>query len=184
MPPQNQEQGQQKGRVKFPSVENLATKISGKLNEEIASGNEIGAFTIALMMAAAKDVMDLSYLTLIGLIQGIPIVGQAIAVVIAPLKIAVGLLLTLSLQYFLFRKGFLKKLKVRVYYWIFGFLFDNLPAFDALPIQSLMVIVAWRTVRKRAGNAREKLKQIKGRSEAELQQIYRDLVLGGSSLDQ
>lgn len=169
--------------IRIPTVIELSVKISGKLNEEIAQGHDTTAFTIAIMMAAAKDSMDLAYAGVAWFIQAFPGVGQILVVVAAPIKIAVGGLLTLSLQYFLFRKGFLKKVRIRIYYWVFGFLFDNLPAFDALPIQTLMVIVAWRTVRKRAEKAQEVLKKIKGRSETELQQIYKDLVLGGSSLD-
>jgi len=169
----------------WKDVSLLATKIAGKLNDEIASGHATTAFTVALLMAAAKDSMDLGYTTFAALIQGIPGVGQGLAVVLAPLKVTIGVLLTLTLQYFLFRKGFLKKVRIRVYFWIFGFFFDNLPLFDALPIQSLMVLVAWRTVKKRAENAEEKLARLKRMTEMEKQELYRDLVLkDGSSLDQ
>ncbi|MDO8594645.1 MAG: hypothetical protein Q7R93_03995 [bacterium] len=183
--PQNQNTGprEQQGEGRRFSIPQLSLQISGKLNDAIAQGHDTTAFTIAFLMAAAKDAMDLGYTTVIVLVQGIPVVGQALAVVAAPLKAVIGLLLTLTLQYFLFRKGFLKKVQIRVCFWVFGFFFDNLPAFDALPIQSLMVIVAWRSVRKRAKNAAEKLGKIKGMADAEKQKLYRNLVLDGSSLD-
>src|SRR3989338_5750678 len=100
-------------------ITDVARALAGKLNEEIAKGNDNTAFMIAMLLATFKDFLDIILtLTMVGLIPGV--------------NFAVGLFLTSFLFFFMLGKGWFLKWKLRIWFWILGLIFDGLPAFSAL----------------------------------------------------
>ena len=140
------------------SVMGAAARVARKLNKEIEEGHETTAFMIAIALAAAKDVVDL-VLDLV-LIGEIPILGQI-----------PGYFLSAALTYFLWGKGMFKRTKIRIAYYALSLFFDNLPLFNNLPINTLMVIYAWHVVRKRAREAENELGDLKQKTGKELEEL-------------
>lgn len=130
-------------------IKSLAQKIAIKLNEEIAKGHETTAFLIALGLSAVKDILDIFEL-------GFPIFSFFIALI---------------LFYFLFSKGHFLRIKIKLIWWILGFIIDNLPAFSLLPINTIMVLWAWRLVHKKAKSAEEKLENLNEMTRQELEEL-------------
>ncbi len=145
-------------------LRDAARQLAEKLNEEIARGNEYTAFTIAALLAAAKDIIDFGLgAFLIGLI---PIAGQL-----------PGYFLSAFLTYFLWRKGWFLRTRIRVIWWSLGIFFDNLPAFNMLPINTLVVLYAWHIVRKRGDAARKKLNALHELTQEEISRLNNDISL-------
>jgi len=141
-----------------------AKKLAEKLNIEIAKGNDTGAFMIALLLAAFKDFLDIVLtLLLIGLIPGVNLI--------------VGLFLTSFLFFFMLGKGFLLKWKIRFWFWVLGLFVDGLPLFSALPINTLLVLYAWRLAKKRAKRGKLKLKNLSNLTENEINALNDDISL-------
>lgn len=145
-------------------VVHQAKELAEKLNTEIEKGNDNGAFMIALLLAAAKDFLDILLdLLLIGLIPGVGFL--------------VGLFLTSFLFFFMLGKGWFLKWKIRFWFWILGFFVDGLPGFNALPINTLLVLYAWRLTKKRAKQGKLKLKNLSNLTEKEINELNNDISL-------
>ena len=140
------------------SIAAAASRLAQKLNKEIEEGHETTAFMIAIALAATKDGIDI-ILDLI-LIGEIPILGQI-----------PGYFLSATLTYFLWGKGMLKRTKIRIAYYTLGLLADNLPLFNDLPLNTLMVLYAWHVVRKRAKEAEGELDGLKQKTGKELEEL-------------
>ncbi len=140
----------------------LAEKLAAKLNRMIAEGEDTQAFVIATSLAVAKDSLDV-ILTFTG-IGLIPIVGAL-----------PGIFLWVVLYTFTSGKGYFKKFKLRLAWWILGLFVDNLPLFSALPVNTLVVLYAWRVTRKRGSAARENLDRLHQSTAEELEKIDTEL---------
>jgi hypothetical protein len=151
------------GRIEEQII-SQAQKLAGKLNEQIDKGNDTTAFMIALLLAAFKDFLD-TVLTFsgIGLIPGTNFV--------------IGMFLTTALFFFMLSKGWFLKTRIRVWFWVLGFFVDGLPAFSVLPIQSLLVLYAWRLARKRKAKAEIKLKDLDQMTDQEITKLNNDISL-------
>lgn len=141
-----------------------ARKLAEKLNIEIEKGNDDTAFMIALLLAAFKDFLDivLDFL-LIGLIPGV--------------SFAIGLFLTSFLFFFMLGKGWFLKWKIKFWFWFLGLFIDGLPLFNALPINVLLVLYAWRLTKKRAEKGKLKLKDLSNLTEKEINELNNDISL-------
>ena len=145
-------------------ITDVARALAGKLNEEIAKGNDNTAFMIAMLLATFKDFLDIILtLTMVGLIPGV--------------NFAVGLFLTSFLFFFMLGKGWFLKWKLRIWFWILGLIFDGLPAFSALPVNTLLVLYAWRLAKKRKANAEVKMKDLHNLTEKEIAALNADISL-------
>jgi len=141
-----------------------AQKLAKKLNVEIEKGNDTGAFMIAMLLASFKDYLDIILtVTLIGLIPGV--------------NFAVGLFLTSFLFFFMLRKGWFLKTRIKIWFWILGLFVDGLPAFSVLPINTLLVLYAWRLTKKRKAGAEVKLRDLSQLTEREINQLNNDISL-------
>ena len=124
-----------------PGILRAAEALAAKLNREIAQGHDVIVFTIALLLAAFKDGV-LDWILDFAGIGEIPVVGQL-----------PGIFVSASLAYFLWGKGWFRKAKIRVTYYIVALFFDNLPLLNNLPLTVLEVLWAWHVVRSRAVEA-------------------------------
>lgn len=145
-------------------ITEAARLLAETLNKEIASGNDTTAFSIALLLAAAKDGVDI-YLNalLVGLI---PFLGQI-----------PGYFLTAFLAYFLWGKGWFLKTRIKIIWWVMAIFVDNLPAINTLPISVLTVLYAWHIIRKRAAAAQRKLKNLEKLTEKEIGELNTNIDL-------
>jgi hypothetical protein len=124
-----------------------ARKLAEHLNEEIEKGNDTGAFLIAIGVAVAKDSMDIILdLAVVGLVPG--------------LGFAISLFVTTFLFFFMLGKGWFLQTRVRIWFWVLGLFVDGLPVFNALPIDTILVLYAWHLTKKRSGESAEKLKSL------------------------
>jgi len=135
------------------AIAEAAERVAVKLNEEIAKGHEATAFFIAIAIAAVKDALDILQL-------GFPVLS---------------VFLSLILTYFLWGKGWFLKTRIRIIWFVLGIIFDNLPIFSFLPVQTIAVFYAWHIVRKRASAAEEKLENIKKLTEKEIEELDHDI---------
>ena len=144
------------------SILGLAERLAQKLNHEIEKGNDTGAFTIALILAIAKDALDgfLDFM-LIGLI---PVIGAL-----------PGIFISLTLTFFLLRKGWFLKTQAKVVWWVVTLVFDNIPFVNAAPLSTIQVLLAWRNVKKKAHNAKVTLANLDNLSSSELEEIDTDI---------
>ena len=141
-----------------------ARRLAEKLNKEIEKGNDNMAFMIAIMLATFKDFIDIFLtLTFIGLIPGT--------------NFAVGLFLTSFLFFFMLGKGWFLKWKIRVYFWVLGLFVDGLPGFSALPINTILVLYAWRLTKRRKDNAEIKLRNLENLTTHEINRLNTDISL-------
>ena len=141
-----------------------AQRLAGKLNEEIEKGNDTRAFMIAMLLATFKDFLDIILtFALVGLIPGV--------------NFAVGLFLTSFLFFFMLGKGWFLKWKIRMWFWVLGLFIDGLPAFSALPINTLLVLYAWRLAKKRKAGAEIKLRDLSNLTEHEVNRLNNDISL-------
>lgn len=146
------------------TITSAAKGLAEKLNTEIEKGNDTGAFTLALLLASFKDFLDIVLtILLIGLIPGV--------------TFCVGLFLTTFLFFFLLGKGWFLETRLKVWFWILGLFFDGLPAFSALPTNTLLVLYAWNLTKKRAAKARLKLKDLKSLSIQEINALNNNILL-------
>ncbi len=145
-------------------ITQLAKNLASKLNEEIAKGDDVVAFMIALLLAAFKDFLDivLDFFG-VGLIPGV--------------SFSFGLFLTSFLFFFMYGKGYFLKWRLQFWFWVLGLGVDNLPAFNALPINTLLVLYAWRLARKRAAKGKQKLENLNNLTEHELKALDDDISL-------
>ncbi len=141
-----------------------AKSLAEKLNEEIAKGNDTSAFMIAMILALFKDFMDIVLdLLLIGEIPGV--------------NFATGLFLTSFLFFFMLGKGWFLKWKIKFWYWVLGLFVDGLPIVSLLPINTLLVLYAWRLTKKRKAKAEVKLKNLDNLTEREISMLNNDISL-------
>ena len=141
-----------------------AESLAKKLNEEIAKGNDDTAFMIAFLLAGFKDFLDIILvLTAVGLIPGV--------------TWGTGLFLSGFLFFFMLGKGWFLKWRLRLGYWVLCWFFDGLPGFNTLPINSLMVLYAWRLAKKRQRKATEKLQELHTMTDAEMEALNNDISL-------
>ena len=141
-----------------------AQSLAVKLNKEIEKGNDNTAFMLAILLAAFKDFLDIILtLTFVGLIPGV--------------NFAVGLFLTSFLFFFMLGKGWFLKWRIRLWFWILGLFIDGLPAFSALPINTLLVLYAWRLTKKRKAKAEIKLKNLENLTSHEIDRLNNDISL-------
>lgn len=149
------------GRDKIIS---LAQGLAGKLNKEIEKGNDKTAFMIAVIIAAFKDFLDVMLtILLIGLIPGV--------------NFAIGLFLTSFLFFFMLGKGWFLTMRLRIWYWILGLFIDGLPLFSTLPINTLLVLYAWRLVGKRKANAEITMKNLEHLTVQEINRLGNNISL-------
>ncbi len=141
------------------AVLDLAKSIADKLNKKIETGEETSAFVIALGIAILKDILDAG-LTLT-LIEFYPFLGQI-----------PGILVSAILMYFLWGKGWFLKWKARAILFVIG---DNIPLIDFLPLSTIMVLWAWRNVRKQAEEARGNMVDLHLKTFEELTKIDADV---------
>jgi len=130
-------------------ISDIAKRVADKLNQQIALGHETTAFLIAVSIAILKDLLDILQL-------GIPLLGP---------------FLSLILFYFLWGKGWFLSTRVKLIWWILGFFIDNLPFISVLPINTIIVLWAWRIVSKKAKKAENKLENLPIITERELQRL-------------
>lgn len=136
-----------------------AEKLAERLNREIAEGHDEVAFLIALLLAATKDGLDwvLDFL----LIGEIPFIGQI-----------PGIFLSAFLAYFLWSKGWFKRTKIRITFYVLALFIDNLPfGVNNLPMNVLSVLWAWHVVRHRARQAEGELEGLQKKVGAALTEV-------------
>lgn len=139
-------------------------KLAEKLNEEIERGDTNTAFFIALNIALFKDFQDV-IVDFVGLGE-IPLIGELI-----------GLFCFAALTYFMWGKGWFLKTRLRIYWWVFGLFVDNLPLFNVLPIDTLLVLYAWHLVRKRSQAAKKQLGELNQLTEKEVAELNKNIGL-------
>lgn len=145
-----------------------AKKLAQKLNKEIEKGNDKTAFMIALMIAAFKDFLDVILTSLaIGLIPGV--------------NFFIGLFLTSFLFFFMLRKGWFLKFRIKFWFWFLGLFIDGLPGFSVLPINILLVLYAWKITKKRSAKSELKLKNLNKLTNQEIEALNKDISLLESS---
>ena len=141
-----------------------AKRLAEKLNKEIEKGNDNLAFIIAISLALIKDFLDIVLdILLIGEIPGVGFLT--------------GLFLTTFLFFFMLKKGWFLKTKIKVYFWILGFFIDGLPLVNALPMNTLLVLYAWRLTKKRAAKGKLKLANLNNLTENEIGKLDNDISL-------
>ncbi len=145
-------------------VVNQARTLANKLNREIEKGNDTFAFGIALIIAIFKDATDI-ILDLLG-------VGE-----IPGVTFLVGMFLTTFMFFFMLGKGWFLTTRLRIWYWVLGLFVDNLPLFNALPINTLLVLYAWRLTKKRAANGKLVLGTIGDLSNKQVDELNKDISL-------
>lgn len=139
-------------------LSDAAKSLAGKLNKQIEMGHESTAFSIAIMLAIMKDALDLGLdAVLIGLI---PVVGQL-----------PGYFLSAVLTYFLWGKGWFLKSKMKIIYLVCSVFFDNLPLFNALPLNTINVLYAWKVVKESGESAAKTMENLHALSEKELAEL-------------
>ena len=141
-----------------------ARELAGKLNAEIAKGNDTGAYMIALLLAGFKDFLDVILnFTGVGEIPGV--------------NFGCGLFLTSFLFYFMLSKGYFLTTRLRIWFWVLGLFVDGLPLFSTLPINLLLVLYAWRLAKKRAANAEINLRDLQKLSQKEVDALNKNISL-------
>ena len=145
-----------------------ARDLAEKLNGEIGKGNDVGAFTIALSLALCKDFLDiLLTVFLVGLIPGV--------------SFLLGLFLTSFLFFFMLGKGWLLRWRLKFWFGFFGLFIDGLPLLNTLPTNTLLVLYAWRIVKKRAAKATLKLRELDKMTNYEIEELNSEITLLESS---
>lgn len=130
-----------------PAAATSAEAATQRLKREIELGQDATAFVIALLIAASKDGLDVALDIVV--VGEIPFVGQI-----------PGLLISLALTYFLWKKRWLgqsARLNVRAMYYGLALFGDNLPLINDLPLNVIAVLWAWHRIRNRAAAAAEEL---------------------------
>lgn len=151
------------------STLSAAKKLAGKLNQLIAQGHDTTAFSIALLLAALKDGVDIG-LDLI-LVGEIPLVGQM-----------PGMFISATLVYFLWGKGWFNTAKIRIIIWGLGLVVDNAPLVNDLPMTVLTVLWAWHIVRERAQYAEKNKRELGEKTMDELEMIADEFGITGQEI--
>ena len=137
--------------------------IAEKLNKQIAEGNDVLAFSIALALALIKDIVDVALDFIFG-VGEIPVLGQIPGYIISGI-----------LTFFLWGKGWFLKPKIRLAYYGLGLFVDNLPLANNLPLQTLTVLYAWHNAREKAKQSQGWLQELGRASEKRIREIEREL---------
>jgi len=133
----------------------IAKRVADKLNKQIAMGHETFAFSIVIGVAVLKD------LVLDPASDFAPIVGQ----------IVLSLPVSAFLMYFLWGKGYFNKQKGRIFWWLLGIFIDTTWLFNLIPITTVTVLMAWRTVHKKGIKAQVSLDKLHEKTLEELEKI-------------
>jgi hypothetical protein len=88
-----------------------------------------------------------------------------------------GAFLTGFLFYFMYGKGYFLKWRLRFWFIVLGWFVDGLPGFNALPINTLLVLYAWKLARKRKENAHSMLENFHSLSDKEIEDLNNDISL-------
>lgn len=153
-----------------------ARALATKLNEEIDRGHRFPAFSLALLLALAKDALDIGESTFLTMIQAIPVVGQVLSVILAPSLALVDIALATFLFFFMRHKGFFLQTKLKVMFWALTGL-DLLPYVGAIPLQTLTVMWAYYKIQKRAVKAKLKLKKLERLTQKEIEGLNKNIEL-------
>jgi len=145
-------------------VVSAAKGLAAKLNEEIAKGNDTGAFMLAVLLAAFKDFIDV--------VLAFLVVGE-----IPGVNFLVGLFLTSFLFFFMLGKGWFLKWRIKFWFWVLGLFVDGLPVVGILPMNTLLVLYAWRITKKRAEKGKLKLRNLNNLTEKEIGMLNNDISL-------
>lgn len=146
------------------SILEAGQKLAAKLNVEIERGNSDVAFFIALNIALFKDFQDV-FVDLVG-IGEIPLLGEIL-----------GLFCTGFLTLFMFQKGWFLQTRLKVMWWLLGFVIDNLPLFNVLPAATILVFYAWHLVKKRSKKAKKKLAVLEKLTMKEIEELNNNIGL-------
>lgn len=139
------------------STSNAAAKVTGKLEEMIARGNDKTALFVVLALAALKDggldiILDFLFIGLLPIIGQIP--GYFISAVLFALMWGKGML------------------KGRIFAWVLSFFVaDSLPFVEELPLTVTAVLFAWHGLVKKVREMEEQKKRIGKMSQEEIEQI-------------
>lgn len=128
----------------------LAMRVAQELNRRIAMGQEKEVFVFAMALALFKDFLDVGLMTAAGYIT---------------------VFISGVLMYFLWGKGWFLRQRARIIWWCFGFLFDSLPLIGLVPINFIMVWLAWRNIQRDAEGAQVNLTNLNEKSEKELEEF-------------
>lgn len=155
------------GKALEIATERIAEALSEKLNKEIEKGHATKAFSIALALALLIDFIKVAmfFLELLLLATG---VGAAIDIILKVVEWIIVNIGSLILYLFLWRKGWFLETRLRFWWWFYSLLIPELPLFDAVPYQTVLVLNAWHHVRKRAKKAQKKKEKIKEMTHQEL----------------
>ena len=146
-------------------ITQAAQALAKKLNKEIEKGHDTIAFSIAILLATFKDFFDL-----IIFLTGTSVYAPGVSML-------TGLFLSSFLYFFLLGKGWFLKWRIRLEYWVLCLFFDGLPGFEALPINTLMVLYAWRLTKKRMRHAEVKMKELEVMTEVQITALNKDISL-------
>lgn len=152
------------------STLSAAKKLAGKLNQLIAQGHDTTAFSIALLLAALKDGVDIG-LDFLFLAGEIPLVGQL-----------PGVFISATLAYFLWGKGWFNTTKIKIVIWVLGLFIDNMPMVNDLPMTVLTVLWAWHIIRERAQHAERNLGTLGEKTTDELEMIADEFEVTGEEI--
>ncbi len=150
-------------------VRQLAKKLAQKLEQQIRDGNDASAITILIFLAFLKDgLLDIG-LDFLG-IGIVPIIGQI-----------PGWFVSATLFYFMYGKGyFLKqraKMNARIWLYVLSFIFDGLPAIEALPVTTITVLHTIKLMKKRARQAKEDLTSLYSLTKRQLESLQKELYI-------
>jgi hypothetical protein len=134
-------------------IEEIAERIAEKLNEQIEKGHATQTFLIAIVFTIGSEFTD-----------AIPGIGTLITLIIE------GVLL-----YFLWKKGYFLKSRARLLRWILGFFIELIPFISLIPLKTIMVLIAWHTVRKRGKKAEKALESLTSQTLEELEELETDM---------
>lgn len=146
----------------FFSLKGAAERIAGMLNKRIEEGEVTSAFTVAMAIAAFKDlVLD-------------PIAGITAPVGIGFIIGALSLLVSATLVLFLLGKGWFLRMRARLLLWGIGLFIDGIAGLSIIPINMAMVYIAWRNVKKDAEKARTDLGDLHNKTSSELEILEKE----------
>lgn len=141
-----------------------AETLARKLNKEIEKGNDTVAFLIAMLLAGFKDFLDI--------ILNVLLIGEVPGV-----NFLTGLFLTSFLFFFMLKKGYFLKTRLKIWFWVLGLFFDGLPLFSTLPTNVLLVAYAWRLAKKRKAHAEIKLENLDNLTTQEITSLNNNIGL-------
>lgn len=151
------------------SLKGAAERIARGMNQRIAEGEVTSTFAFAMGLAAFKDlVLD-------------PLAGFTAILGIGFIIGALSLLVSATLLIFLYGKGFFLRAKARLLLWGLGLFIDGIAGIGVLPINMVMVYMAWRNVKNEAEKAKEDLGGLHTKTSAELAILEKEYEEAGYS---